>query len=89
MRLKYTRTNLCMLALIATNASASELDVDLNRLSNFSEVGTNRLSITSEFIGYELDEGKYRYARDVDLKWFGLGISCMVIIKELRKKTLI
>ncbi|WP_114633293.1 hypothetical protein [Vibrio splendidus] len=56
-----------MLALLATNASASELHVDLNRLSNFSEVGTNRLSISSEFIGYELDEGKYRYAREVDL----------------------
>ncbi len=67
MRLKYTKTNLCMLALLATNASASELHVDLNRLSNFSEVGTNRLSISSEFIGYELDEGKYRYAREVDL----------------------
>lgn len=67
MRLKYTKTNMCILALLATNASASELHVDLNRLSNFSEVGTNRLSITSEFIGYELDEGKYRYARDVGL----------------------
>ncbi len=67
MRLKYTKTNLCMLALLATNASASELHVDLNRLSNFSEVGTNTFSIASEFIGYELDEGRYRYAREVDL----------------------
>ncbi|WP_286298826.1 hypothetical protein [Vibrio apostichopi] len=56
-----------MLALLSSNVSASEIHVDLNNLSNISEVGSNTLSITNEFIGYELDEGQYRYARDVDL----------------------
>lgn len=82
MRFKYPKAKLCMLALLTTNAVASEINVDLSRLSNVSEVGSNTLSITSEFLGYELDEGKYRYARDVDLN----GLDWVFLYGEHQRK---
>lgn len=82
MRLKCAKLNFCMLALLTTNAAASEIDVDLNKLSNVSEIGTDTLSIASEFIGYELNDGKYRYARDVDLN----GLDWVFLYGEHQRK---
>lgn len=71
------KLKLIALALLTTSVYADEIAVDLERLSNVSTVQTTNLSIESEFIGYELDEGKYRYARDVELDgldwafWYG------------------
>ena len=65
------------IGLVASLAHSSELVVDLNDLSNVTEVESHGLTLISEFHGYELDEGRYRYANDVDLDgldwsfWYG------------------
>ena len=52
--------------LCASSVVASEIDVDLNNLSNISKVGTDKLSIISEFNGYELSGAGHR--KDIELQ---------------------
>jgi len=57
-----------MLALLLCSSSvaASEIEVDLNNLSNISKAGTEQLSIISEFNGYELSGAGHR--KDIELQ---------------------
>lgn len=57
-----------MLALLLCSSSiaASEIEVDLNNLSNISKVGTEQISIISEFNGYELSGAGHR--KDIELQ---------------------
>ena len=57
-----------MLALLLCSSSvvASEIEVDLNNLSNISKTGTDKLSIVSEFNGYELSGAGNK--KDIELQ---------------------
>lgn len=71
------KMSILAMGLMVSAAQSSELAVDLNNLSNVTEVESHGLILVSEFYGYELEEGRYRYANEVELDgldwsfWYG------------------
>jgi hypothetical protein len=59
------KKSMLAILLCSTSVAASEIEVDLNNLSNISKVGTDNLSIISEFNGYELSGAGHR--KDIQL----------------------
>ncbi|WP_392340930.1 hypothetical protein [Moritella marina] len=59
------KKSMLAILLCSSSVAASEIEVDLNHLSNISKAGSENLSIISEFNGYELSGAGHR--KDIQL----------------------